>query len=500
MLKELPHSIQIEKRAIGGLLNHPDVLPIVDVFMADNCFYDNTHETIFSVMRKIFNSGQRIDKIFVAQRIKDLGVKLQEGIDIFEYLEALTFSQITDKATIKACQELVSLRIKRELIESAQAEIDYVHNAKDQTVDKIVSGVDAIHNSNINKFTLTEQPKNLFENIEQEIEDIGANPVEENGFKTPFPEFNRLYGGLIPGEIYSVVARPGQSKSTFISYLCFECSKISNFNIKVLILDTEMESKLVKHRMAAALSGVPLWYVQTGNWRKNPEMTEKMRRILPEMNKYKMDHLHVANKSVDEVCSIVRRWYYNEVGRGNKAIVAYDYIKLTGEKLDKNWAEHQALGEKINRLKEICVEIGVPLVTAMQMNRSGENHNKHSKDVTDDSSAIAQTDRLQWFASFVAIFRRKTLDEIATDGIERGTHALIPLKARTQGIGAMGHLDAIRRTFADGSSRYMNNYINYSVENFKITEKGSLRDIVEEAKLKIQLDNKDKKDEDDATL
>ena len=36
------------------------------------------------------------------------------------------------------------------------------------------------------------------------------------------------------------------------------------------------------------------------------------------------------------------------VGRGNPCVIAYDYVKLTGEKVDKNWAEHQAIGEKID--------------------------------------------------------------------------------------------------------------------------------------------------------
>ena len=61
-------------------------------------------------------------------------------------------------------------------------------------------------------------------------------------------------------------------------------------------------------------------------------------------------HYHVRNKTVDEVCSIIRRWHMQHVGRGNPCVIAYDYVKLTGEKVDRNWAEHQAIGEKIDKL------------------------------------------------------------------------------------------------------------------------------------------------------
>ena len=70
-------------------------------------------------------------------------------------------------------------------------------------------------------------------------------------------------------------------------------------------------------------------------------------------------HYHVSNKSIDEICSIIKRWYYNKVGRGNQCIIAYDYVKLTGEKISANWAEHQAIGEKINLVEGNAANIKI---------------------------------------------------------------------------------------------------------------------------------------------
>ena len=157
-------------------------------------------------------------------------------------------------------------------------------------------------------------------------------------------------------------------------------------------------------------------------------------------------------------------------------MICYDFVKLTGEKMGQNWAEHQAIGDKIDKLKKLSEEINAPIITAMQMNRSGERGSQGA--LVDDSSAISLSDRLQWFASFVAIFRRKSLEEMAEDGDRFGTHKLIPLKTRFQGKDAAGHHDIIRRTLQDGSERFMNNFLNFQVENFAIEERGSLRDIV----------------------
>ena len=191
------------------------------------------------------------------------------------------------------------------------------------------------------------------------------------------------------------------------------------------------------------------------------------------------------------------------VGRGNKCIIAYDYVKLTGERVDKNWAEHQAIGEKIDKLKRIAEEISAPLITAMQMNRSGESFNRNSSSLVDDSSAIALSDRLQWFATFVAIFRRKTIDEIALDGERFGTHKLMPLKTRFQGRDAAGHQDLIRRRVVESvngresdSEKLVNNFLNFRVENFSVKEEGTLQDIITHGQQSFNIQNSDTSRED----
>ena len=173
------------------------------------------------------------------------------------------------------------------------------------------------------------------------------------------------------------------------------------------------------------------------------------------------------------------------VGRGNKCVIAYDYVKLTGEKVDRNWAEHQAIGEKIDKLKRISEELSAPVITAMQMNRTGESHNRNSRNLVDDSSAISLSDRLQWFASFVGIFRRKTNDEIAMDGEDFGTHKLLPIKTRYQGRDAAGHIDLVRRPVIEEHNQtevhreeWVQNYLNFDVQNFAVQSRGSLHNIV----------------------
>lgn len=491
------YSLQMERHVLGGLIKYPDLFSEVDGFLTEKDFYNDVHYTIFNVIKSGAYSNEATDKVLLASKIKELGVSFKDDINIYDYIENLGFTQINKTAVIEASKELIKFRIRREIESTANKLKREVETNGDKDVDEIISSCDSLYNDKISSYINKDIPEKITEDLFDLLEDAGNDPDAESGFASPYPEFNRLYGGFRCGHVYAIASRPGEGKTTWLNDVCFKAAKESG--VKALILDTEMTTKEIKFRMAAAISGVPVWFLETGNWRKNPEYYEKVRaaeKLLRENNDYY--HMHVSNKNIDQICSLIRRWYYNIVGRGNKCLIAYDYVKLTGEKVGQNWAEYQAIGEKISRLKEISEEVNAPLLTAVQLNRTGENRNRTGASLTDDSSAIALSDRLQWYAAFTAIFRRKTLDEIALDNEydsqgrlihDCGTHKLIPLKTRFQGKDAMGHQDFLRRRFPNGSEKFVMNYLNFSVENFDVVEKGSLRHICDRSRETYTLDD-----------
>ena len=125
-------------------------------------------------------------------------------------------------------------------------------------------------------------------------------------------------------------------------------------------------------------------------------------------------------------------------------------------------------------LKKLSEELDCPIVSAVQTNRSGITMNREISELVDDESSIGISDRITWYASWVGILRRKVSEEILMDTPEMGAHKIITCVARFQGRDAVGHQDQILRTFPDGKKRYINNYINFNIENFKVEERGSL--------------------------
>ncbi|MEK6878398.1 MAG: DnaB-like helicase C-terminal domain-containing protein [Nanoarchaeota archaeon] len=464
------YSLRTERHFLGGILKFPEVFPEIDSTISEFDFFNLLHSTIFCVVRGCFLKHEKFDKVSLAQKIKNLNIRFDDDLEIFSYIEDLFFTQITKDGAINAGKQLSTLRIRREIYDVAAKIQTKTKEFNGESIDVLISECDQIYNEKITKFVSDNQSEDLFAGMPDIIEERGRNPVVETGLVTPYKEFNRLFGGIRAQNIYAFVSRAGVGKSTILNDLAFQVCVINN-SCRALVLDTEMNSLDVKFRLASALTDIPTWYLETGRYTENEQYRKSLEDKKEQFKKFRglIDHIHVPAKKISEIESIVRKWYYGKCGRGSPAIVVYDYIKLTGEA--NGGKEWEIIGNKVNSLKELSSSLNIPILTACQLNRSAEQG-------IDDSSAIALSDRLLWYASFVAIFRRKTVEEILDDGPAWGSHKLIPLKTRFQGRDSQGHQDLIRVPNGSGKFKYVKNFLNYDVKNFKVTELGGLRDIL----------------------
>jgi replicative DNA helicase len=462
-------SVDIEKHVLAGFIKNPKVFFDVAHFLSEDDF-SGGHKTIFSIIKSQINKNQPLDPVIISEKVKSLGISFKQDFNVFDYIESLTYLKISAKALVEACKNLKTITIRREISDTALSIAETMANSGDKCADEIITLADKMYNDKVAAYDLEQGPEDLFAGIREMIEERARNPIKETGYLTPFKLFNKMYGGLRPGELYAWVSRPKHGKSTILNHIACQ-STLINPNLNALILDTEMQTNVIRFRIASSITGIPMWHLETGNYKSNPELLAKWESKKTELAQASknVQHLQVSGKPVSEIESIIQRWYLGQVGRGNPAIVVYDYIKLTGE-ADRNKQEYQLIGEKVDRLKELSVRLNIPILTACQLNRSAENGN-------DDSSAIAQSDRLQWFAAYVGIFRRKTIEEQAEDGPQFGTHKMIELASRYQGQQAHGHNDLVR-VMVNNRPEYRKNFISFNVENFNVEEKGTLQDII----------------------
>ena len=230
--------------------------------------------------------------------------------------------------------------------------------------------------------------------------------------------------GLFMTDNYVVTHNTG--KSLLADEVAMHVSK--ELKTPVLMLDTEMGKEDHWNRILANISGVEINDIATGAFADDPDKIDKVNQAVQEINDIPYEYISIAGKPFEETISIARRWIlknvgYDENGRLNDCLIIYDYLKLmSAASISSNLAEFQVLGFQITQLHNFCVEHDVACLAFVQLNRDGET--KESTDV------VSGSDRLVWLCTSFSIFKNKTEDEKAADGILNGDKKLIPIVSR----------------------------------------------------------------------
>jgi len=479
------YNLELEKQLLAALIKEPESYSEVSNFINYQDFYSNDsnlHSTIFTIIKQSIDAGEQIDEIIIAQRVNTLGLSFEDRVNPADYIRSLALRKVPKGNLLKTAKELKKFTIRREILESAQEIARRMKAAPpDASYSDIIEQADNAYNSRINLYEIgNDTPENIYDDMEFMVEERGNNPTTEFGMMGPHKKVNELYGSLLrAGNITVIVARSGSGKTTF----CMDyATKVGiQYDIPILHFDNgEMSKEELQMRQCAAVSGVPMHLIETGKWRNaGIDVVNKIRDTWPKIKKMRFYYYNVAGMDVDSMVKTLKRFYYAKVGRGNRMVFSFDYIKTTSESMaGKN--EWQIVGEMVDKFKK-CVQKEIlhecnpiiAMVTSVQSNRSGITTNRNSQNIIDDESIVSLSDRIIQFCSHMFILRNKTPDEIESEGRTFGTHKLINVKARHLGEDIAGAIEPIRV-----GDTLRKNFVNLEFKNFAITERGDLRDIV----------------------
>lgn len=491
------YSYELEMQLLAALIKYPEKFVEIATFISEKDFWNESskiNRIIFKVLKQAIENGEKIDEIVIAQRVKTCGISFEDNISASDYIDSLSLRKISKDTIVTTAKELKKHTIRREIYQCC-ADIGKKMRSLPASTDynSIIQTADQIYNNQINMYeTGIDRPVNIYDKMEEVIEERGNNPITEFGFVGPHEKLQNIYGSLLrPGNITVIVARSGVGKTQFC--LDFTTKVAAKYNVPILHFDNgEMSEEELTMRQCAALSGVPLHLLESGNWRKaGTEIVEKVRTTWDKIKKQRLFYYNVGGMNVDSQINLLKRFYYSEVGRGNPMIFSFDYIKTTYENSTANKNEWQLVGEMVDKYKkciqrEITNDKGpcISMMTSVQSNRSGIVNNRQSANVVDDESIVSLSDRITQFSSHMFILRNKTTDELQTEkGF--GTHKLINVKARHLGRDIYGAINPVK--LPDGSLK--KNFVNLEFHNFSITEKGDLRDIVDGLNANASLNN-----------
>jgi len=479
------YNYELEQHLLSGLIRHPDVFYEISSFITEADFYsENTliNKSLFFVLKDSIEKGESLDEILIAENIKSLGITFEEGIEPLDYIRSLCMRKNSRESVISTAKELKKITIRRQISE-AGVNLSKSMRGNFDSYDDIIKTADKTYHNIITSYDSGDNtPENLYEQMEESVEERGNNPREQNGLVGPHQRIQEIYGSLLsPGNITVIVARSGIGKTQFCMDFCTKTA-IMNDNLPILHFDNgEMSLEELTMRQCAALSGVQLSLLQTGMWRQaGDDVVKKVRSVWKKVKNMKFYYYNCGGMSVDEMINVLRKFYYSKVGRGNQMIFSFDYIKTTYSLGSSNKSEWQIVGEMVDKFKKtIQTDIifdkkpVISMMTSVQANRLGTSRNRSSDNIVEDETIVSLSDRIMFYCSDMFILRSKEPAEIA-EHAHFGTHKLVPLKNRELGQDPQRAIQPVR--LADGSLR--NNFINLDFNNFNITERGDLVDLV----------------------
>ena len=455
---------QVERNGLAALLIYNEyIAEVMSIFKAE-FFNWKEHQTIYTLITSIYQEKALVDQTVLILKLDQLGLKEVNGLDMPQYIKTLCALPTNKEFILDYFREIYKMHTCRKMFVSlGQAQV-FINQNLSKPLSDIISGVEKLTNESISanieeKVKMVQIYKELPNFLLEQSTKVGSSYL-----KTGFRIFDAQYGGMVKKGVYFFAAPAKVGKSTFLNFLAYQMVENVENNLKVLILDTELESEFAMSRAASALTGINEFEFLEGDFAKNITFASITKQAISKIGRPKdrITHAYIGNLAIEDVLAVARRWYIQNVSAGENALIIYDYVKLAGGEsaLSDHWKEYQEIGEKTDKLKKFISSLpSATLATSIQTNAQGN---------------IAMSRQVLWYANNVYILRRKTLEEIQNDGDGNGTHVLIEEVTRNLGRAPDSYFNVKNQ---DGRSEYMQNWINFKFHNFKVDEINTRRDV-----------------------
>lgn len=450
--------LKTEQAVLAGIYKHgKNAFVDVTGIVTSGTFSGGFNQTLFACYEKAFEKSERLDYPTL------MSVAHQLGHD-----ETLTREQTKLASILEMDIELknVSILGKRiarlHLARQGQSKLREAMSAMelvtgDETATSILSIIEK-PGYDLQKIlnSKSDEGQLIGAGAVKLVERLLKNQNRELGILTGNKEYDNAIGGGIRRKGFALIgARRKIGKSALAANIALYIAQ--KLKIPVLYLDTEMDAEQHQYRLLANLTGIPIKTIERSTFAGNKMFVNQLQSAAAALEKLPITHEIVSGKDFKEILAIARRWAiktvgYHPSGKLNNCIIIYDYFKLMDPASLKHLKEYEAIGYQATELSNFCIEMDLPCLAFVQLNRDLD---------------ISQSDRLSWLATSVCLFMEKTPEEVQNDGIEYGNRKIV--------------FDVAR--FGEGLDK--DNYINVQFDgNFcKIAEIGTAYEMKQEKQI-----------------
>ena len=379
-----PQNLEAEMALIGSIMVDREIMGIVGEIVRPEDFYAHVHESIYGALTHLYDRGEPLDKITLAEELRRRGDL--EKVGGLSYLSSLMDTVQTAASAAYYGKIVREKAVLRGLIHAGTriTQLGYeneedVEGALDQSEQMVYEiGMRQTHG----EFTpVSRLLKPAFEHIDKLFHSRG----DRTGLTAGFRDIDEMTTGFQPGNFIILAARPGMGKTSFALNMAVAAAREETDPVAFFSL--EMSNDELVQRLICAEAHISMHDMRRGNIK--PHHWEKISDAMGVLNELPIYLDDAGGLSVSEIRSRCRRL---KSSAGLSAVFV-DYLQLLRPGvLSKGANRNEELSDICRTLKVTAKDLGVPIIALAQLNRGVEARTDKRPMLSDlrDSGSLEQ--------------------------------------------------------------------------------------------------------------
>jgi replicative DNA helicase len=379
-----PHNLEAEMALLGSVLVDREMMAAVGELVQPPDFYAHVHEAIFTVLYDLFERGEPLDKISVAEELRRRD--LLERVGGLSYLSAL-MDTVQTAASARYYATIVHEKaVLRSLIHAGTEITQLGYEGEEDVASALDQSEQLVYRIGERRGLTEFMPVNrLMKDAFDHIDRLFHMRGDRTGLTAGFADIDAMTTGFQPGNFVIVAARPGMGKTSFALNMAVSAARESGEPIAFFSL--EMSNNELIQRLICAEARISMNDMRRGNIKQH--QWEDISRAMGMLNELPIYLDDIGALTVSDVRSRCRRLK----STGGLSAIFIDYLQLLRPGvLTRNANRNEELSEICRTLKVTAKDLGVPIVALAQLNRGVETRNDKRPMLADlrDSGSLEQ--------------------------------------------------------------------------------------------------------------
>lgn len=381
-----PFNLEAERSVLGScLLDRDSLLVVIESLRAED-FYDPRHKNAFEIMASMAQEDSAVDSLTFREEIRKRGMEDRLGGIPFvaELMDA-----VTTTANVEYHASIVRDKSVHRGLIMVGSDISKMGYSEEIGIDEALETAEqkVFEIARSGRASRLKGAREVVASAIGEIEKRLAGGLDITGVPSGFTDFDKLSGGLQPGSLYILAARPSMGKTAFALNVAQHAALQED--IPVLLFSLEMSAEQIAQRMLSAESRVNLRQMFESRKVQN-EQWQELSKAAGNISK---SPIYIDDSSTLNTLDLrgrCRRFFAKH--KSGKGLVILDYLQLmnVARRIENR---QQEVSEISRALKSIAREFKVPVLALSQLSRDVEKRGGSKKpQLSDlrDSGAIEQ--------------------------------------------------------------------------------------------------------------